>query len=71
MTPMTHECSRWAHLKRDFKSISEAKGKLGSIGKELCALRKTIFISKGQGINLRLLGGIVFSLSFPLCCCWV
>jgi len=34
----------WAHLKRDFKSISEAKGQLGGIGKELCTLRKTIFV---------------------------
>jgi transposase len=34
----------WAHLKRDFKSISEAKGQLGCIGKELCKLRKTIFV---------------------------
>ena len=34
----------WAHLKRDFKSISEAKGQLGCIGKELSELCKTIFI---------------------------
>ena len=33
----------WAHLKRDFIAISEAKGKLGQIGKELSELRKTIF----------------------------
>jgi transposase len=33
----------WAHLKRDFKSISEAKGQLGCIGKELSELCKTIF----------------------------
>ena len=34
----------WAHLKRDFKSISEAKGQLGCIGKELSELCQTIFI---------------------------
>jgi len=33
----------WAHLKRDFKSISEANGQLGCIGKELSELCKTIF----------------------------
>ena len=33
----------WAHLKRDFKSISEAKGKLGRIGTELLELETLIF----------------------------
>ena len=32
----------WAHLKRDFKAISEAKGSLGKIGFELCGLAKKI-----------------------------
>lgn len=33
----------WAHLKRDFQSISEAKGKLGRIGKQLLELEAHIF----------------------------
>ena len=33
----------WAHLKRDFKAISEAKGKLGRIGKQLIELEAQIF----------------------------
>lgn len=33
----------WAHLKRDFKSISEAKGELGRIGSELLELETCIF----------------------------
>lgn len=33
----------WAHLKRDFQSISEAKGKLGHIGKQLLELESQIF----------------------------
>lgn len=32
----------WAHLKRDFKAISEANGKLGKIGLELYKLTKRI-----------------------------
>ena len=32
----------WAHLKRDFKAISEAEGDLGKIGEELYALAKKI-----------------------------
>jgi len=32
----------WAHLKRDFQSLSEAKGTLGRIGGELLALAKQI-----------------------------
>lgn len=32
----------WAHLKRDFKAISESKGGLGQIGKELYALAQKI-----------------------------
>lgn len=32
----------WAHLKRDFKSLSEAKGKMGRIGHELHDLAKQI-----------------------------
>lgn len=32
----------WAHLTRDFKAISEAKGRLGKIGEELHALAKQI-----------------------------
>jgi len=32
----------WAHLKRDFKAISEAKGGLGKIGEELYGLAKKI-----------------------------
>jgi transposase len=32
----------WAHLKRDFKAISEAKGELGKIGDELHGLAKKI-----------------------------
>ena len=32
----------WAHLKRDFKAISETKGGLGEIGKELYGLAKKI-----------------------------
>jgi transposase len=32
----------WAHLKRDFKAISESKGRLGKIGKELHALAREI-----------------------------
>ena len=33
----------WAHLKRDFQAISEAKGKLGHIGKQLLELEALIF----------------------------
>jgi len=33
----------WAHLKRDFQAISEAKGKLGRIGSELLELEAIIF----------------------------
>jgi len=32
----------WAHLKRDFKAISEAKGVIGKIGQELYGLAKKI-----------------------------
>ena len=32
----------WAHLKRDFKAVSEAKGALGKIGQELYGLAKKI-----------------------------
>jgi transposase len=32
----------WAHLKRDFKALSEAKGDMGRIGSELFALAKQI-----------------------------
>ena len=32
----------WAHLKRDFKALSEAKGKMGRIGRELYDLSKEI-----------------------------
>ena len=32
----------WAHLKRDFKAISEAKGSIGKIGQELYGLAKKI-----------------------------
>ena len=32
----------WAHLKRDFKALSEAKGNMGQIGNELFALTKQI-----------------------------
>lgn len=32
----------WAHLKRDFKAISEAKGEIGKIGQELYGLAKKI-----------------------------
>jgi len=32
----------WAHLKRDFKAISEAKGAVGKIGQELYGLAKKI-----------------------------
>lgn len=32
----------WAHLKRDFKAISEGKGKIGKIGTELHSLAKKI-----------------------------
>jgi len=32
----------WAHLKRDFKAISEAKGTMGKIGQELYGLAKKI-----------------------------
>jgi transposase len=32
----------WAHLKRDFKAISEAKGAMGKIGQELYGLAKKI-----------------------------
>jgi len=32
----------WAHLKRDFKAISETDGRLGRIGEELHSLAKTI-----------------------------
>jgi len=32
----------WAHLKRDFKAISEAKGTIGQIGQELYGLAKKI-----------------------------
>jgi len=32
----------WAHLKRDFKSLGEAKGKMGRIGRELYDLSKEI-----------------------------
>ncbi len=32
----------WAHLKRDFKALSEAKGNMGRIGSELFALAKQI-----------------------------
>ena len=37
----------WAHLKRDFKAISEAKGTLGKIGDELhCLARKILKLRK-------------------------
>ena len=32
----------WAHLKRDFKSLSEAKGEMGQIGSELFGLTRKI-----------------------------
>lgn len=32
----------WAHLKRDFKAVSESKGELGKIGSELYGLAKKI-----------------------------
>jgi len=32
----------WAHLKRDFQALSEAKGKMGRIGRELLDLAKDI-----------------------------
>jgi len=32
----------WAHLKRDFKAISEAKGAIGKVGQELYGLAKKI-----------------------------
>jgi transposase len=32
----------WAHLKRDFKALSEAKGSMGRIGRELFSLAKQI-----------------------------
>ena len=32
----------WAHLKRDFKALSEAKGEIGNIGQELYGLAKKI-----------------------------
>jgi len=32
----------WAHLKRDFKALSEAKGRMGRIGRELYDLAKQI-----------------------------
>lgn len=32
----------WAHLKRDFKAMSEARGPLRKIGMELCDLTKTL-----------------------------
>lgn len=32
----------WAHLKRDFKAVSESKGELGKIGEELYGLAKNI-----------------------------
>lgn len=32
----------WAHLKRDFRAISETNGRLGRIGEELYSLAKTI-----------------------------
>ncbi|NIU11832.1 MAG: transposase, partial [Phycisphaerae bacterium] len=32
----------WAHLKRDFKAVSEASGSLGKIGQELYGLAKKI-----------------------------
>ena len=32
----------WAHLKRDFKAVSEAKGAIGKIGQELYGLAKKI-----------------------------
>jgi transposase len=33
----------WAHLKRDFQAISEAKGKLGRMGRQLLELEATLF----------------------------
>jgi transposase len=33
----------WAHLKRDFKALSEAKGGMGRIGRELSDLTRQIF----------------------------
>ncbi len=38
----------WAHLKRDFKAISEANGKLGKIGFELHELTKKILKMRGR-----------------------
>ena len=32
----------WAHLKRDFKAIGEAKGAIGKIGEDLYGLAKKI-----------------------------
>ncbi|HIC34592.1 MAG TPA: IS66 family transposase, partial [Gammaproteobacteria bacterium] len=38
----------WAHLKRDFKAISEARGVLGKIGQELHGLAKTLLKLRGR-----------------------
>jgi len=38
----------WAHLKRDFKAISEANGRLGEIGAELHDLAKQILKLRGR-----------------------
>jgi len=38
----------WAHLKRDFKAISEAKGAMGKIGQELYGLAKKILKLRKQ-----------------------
>jgi len=38
----------WAHLKRDFKAISEAKGSIGKIGQELYGLVKKILKMRRQ-----------------------
>lgn len=38
----------WAHLKRDFKAISEAKGSIGKIGQELYGLAKKILKMRRQ-----------------------
>ena len=39
----------WAHLKRDFKALSEAQGKMGRIGRELYDLAKEILRLRQRG----------------------
>jgi transposase len=49
----------WAHLKRDFQGLSEAKGRMGRIGKELLGLARQIL-----GMRKRVRDGTLLWMTF-------